>query len=307
MNEPFISRVAQCHEWGSAVSDASRVALRRLISSSSPTAVPGAANALTARLIAEVGFKAVYVTGAGIANTFLGAPDIGLVTLTELTAHVGAIREAVDIPLIVDADTGFGNAVGVRRTVRELERAGADGIQLEDQRSPKKCGHFAGKELISAEEMVQKVRAAVEARVDERLVIVARTDARATEGFEAAIERATAYREAGADLIFLEAPQSVEELKSIPKLLGGPQIVNLVEGGKTPLLPLAELDGFAAALFANAALQGAMKGMLTVLEGLRRTGSLADVAQDLVPWSERQRLVGKPALDELERRYATPQ
>jgi 2,3-dimethylmalate lyase len=286
------------------VSDATRVALRKLISSDTPTAVPGAANALTARLIAEVGFEAVYVTGAGIANTFLGTPDIGLVTLTELSTHVAAIREAVELPLIVDADTGFGNAVGVRRTIRELERAGADGIQLEDQRFPKKCGHFAGKEVISRDEMVQKIRAAVDARVDERLVIVARTDARATEGFDAALDRAAAYREAGADLIFLEAPQTVAELKAIPRELGCPQIVNLVEGGKTPLLHLDELDGFAIALFANAALQGAMKGMLTVLEKLRRTGSLAAMTDDLVGWSERQRLVGKPFWDELETRYA---
>lgn len=288
------------------MSASSRTVLRRLIASGSPTPVPGAANALTARLIAEVGFQAAYVTGAGIANTYLGSPDIGLVTLTELAAHVAAIRGAVEIPLIVDADTGFGNAIGVRRTVRELERAGADGIQLEDQRSPKKCGHFAGKELISSAEMVQKVHAAVDARTDDQLVIVARTDARAIEGFDAAIARAAAYREAGADLIFVEAPQSVEELRAIPKLVDGPQIVNLVEGGRTPLLPLAELDGFAVALFANAALQGAMKGSLTVLEGLHRTGSLASVAGDLVPWAERQRLVGKPAFDEFEARYAAP-
>ena len=286
------------------MNDSSRAALREIIASPIPTAVPGAANALTARLIAEVGFEAVYVTGAGIANTYLGVPDIGLVTLTELTAHVSAIREAVDIPIIVDADTGFGNPIGVRRTVRELERAGADGIQLEDQRSPKKCGHFVGKQLIPAAEMVQKIRAAVDARIDERLVIVARTDARAVEGFDAALDRARAYREAGADLIFLEAPQSVAELAAIPKELGGAQLVNLVEGGLTPLLPLSELEGFAVALFANAALQGAIKGTLTVLEGLRRTGSLAEIASDLTPWAERQRLVGKPLYDELDRRYS---
>jgi len=287
------------------VNDASRAAMRRLVTSPTVTAVPGAANALTARLVVEAGFDAVYVTGAGIANTFLGTPDIGLVTLTELAAHVGAIREAVDVPLIVDADTGFGNAVGVRRTVRELERAGADAIQLEDQHAPKRCGHFVGKEVVAVEEMVQKVRAAVDARDDERLVIIARTDARATEGFAAALERAAAYREAGADVTFVEAPQSVDELRAIPNELGWPQVVNLVEGGRTPLLPLDELDGFTIALFANAALQGAIKGTLTVLEGLRRTGSLAAVSGDLAGWSQRQRLVGKPFFDTLEQRYAT--
>ncbi|WNI28253.1 isocitrate lyase/phosphoenolpyruvate mutase family protein [Streptomyces sp. ITFR-6] len=282
----------------------SRDAMRRLIASPTVTAVPGAANALTARLAVEVGFEAVYVTGAGVANTFLGAPDIGLVTLTELTAHVGAIREAVDVPLIVDADTGFGNAVGVRRTVRELERAGADAIQLEDQRSPKRCGHFAGKELVGADEMVQKVRAAVEAREDERLAIIARTDARANEGFAAALDRATAYREAGADIIFVEAPQTVEELRAIPEKLGGAQVVNLVEGGRTPLLPLDELNGFTIALFANAALQGAIKGTLAALEELHRTGSLVAASRHLTGWAERQRLVGKSFFDSLEERYA---
>ncbi|HVW42165.1 MAG TPA: isocitrate lyase/phosphoenolpyruvate mutase family protein [Amycolatopsis sp.] len=279
--------------------------LRQHIASGKLLVVPGAANALTARLIAEVGFGAVYVTGAGIANTFLGTPDIGLVTLSELTAHVGAIREAVELPLIVDGDTGFGNAIGVRRTVRELERAGANAIQLEDQRFPKRCGHFAGKELVRTDEMVQKVRSAVEARHDGDLLIIARTDARAGEGFPAALERAAAYREAGADVIFVEAPQTVDEVRAIPRKLGGPQVINFVEGGRTPLMPLDELDGYTFALFANAPLQGAMKGTLAVLEGLHRTGSLESVAGDLTGWQERQRLVGKPAFDELEKRYAS--
>jgi 2-methylisocitrate lyase-like PEP mutase family enzyme len=285
------------------VSD-SRAVLRRHLASGRLLVVPGAANALTARLAVETGFEAVYVTGAGIANTFLGTPDIGLVTLSEVAAHVAAIREAVDVPLIVDADTGFGNAVGVRRAVRDLERAGADALQLEDQAFPKRCGHFSGKELVETAEMVQKVRAAVDARRDDRLVVIARTDARASEGLAAALDRAAAYREAGADVTFVEAPQSIEEIKAIPAAVDAPQLINFVEGGRTPMVPLDELDGYAIALFANAALQGAIKGTITVLEGLRRTGSLDAVAADLTGWQERQRLVGKPEFDELERRYA---
>ncbi|KXF53474.1 carboxyvinyl-carboxyphosphonate phosphorylmutase [Rhodococcus sp. SC4] len=279
--------------------------LRRRITSGPLLVVPGAANALTARLVEEAGFEAVYVTGAGIANTFLGLPDIGLVTLTELTAHVAAIRNATDLPLIVDADTGFGNAVSVRRTVRDLERAGADGIQLEDQLFPKRCGHFGGKQLVGTEEMVQKIHAAVDARRDDDLVIVARTDARATEGFDAAIDRAAAYREAGADVTFVEAPQTVEEVHSVPQRLACPQLVNFVEGGKTPFVPLEDLQGYSIALFANAALQGAIKGTLQVLDGLRATGTLDAVAHQLTGWQERQRLVAKPFYDVLEERYAT--
>ncbi|OUS92182.1 oxaloacetate decarboxylase [Rhodococcus sp. NCIMB 12038] len=279
--------------------------LRRRITTGPLLVVPGVANALTARLVEEVGFEAVYVTGAGIANTFLGLPDIGLVTLTELTAHVAAIRDATDLPLIVDADTGFGNAVSVRRTVRDLERAGADGIQLEDQLFPKRCGHFGGKQLVGTEEMVQKIHAAVDARRDDDLVIVARTDARAAEGFDAAIDRAAAYREAGADVTFVEAPQTVEEVHAVPERLPCPQLVNFVEGGKTPFVPLEDLQGYSIALFANAALQGAIKGTLQVLDGLRATGSLDAVAHQLTGWQERQRLVAKPFYDALEERYAT--
>ncbi len=285
------------------MSTTTKAALRERLAAGPLLVVPGAANALTARLIVDAGFEAVYVTGAGIANTFLGKPDIGLVTLTELALHVAAIRDAVDVPLIVDGDTGFGNAINVRRTVRELERAGADAIQLEDQQFPKKCGHFAGKQLISATEMTQKVRAAAEARGDSGMVIIARTDARATEGFDAAIERATTYAAAGADVTFVEAPQTPAEIKAIPAVLKVPQVINFVEGGKTPMLPLDQVSEFAIALFANAALQGAIKGTQRVLSQLRATGSLADLDADLAPWAERQRLVDKPRFDELEERY----
>jgi 2-methylisocitrate lyase-like PEP mutase family enzyme len=281
-----------------------RQQLRHRVTAGPVLMAPGAANALTARIIEDIGFDAVYVTGAGIANTYLGSPDIGLVTLTELTAHVAAIRDAVALPLIVDADTGFGNAVGVGRTVRDLGRAGADAIQLEDQVFPKKCGHFAGKRVVPAGEMVQKIHAAVDSREDDDLLVIARTDARAGLGFEAAVERARAYADAGADVTFIEAPRTVEELRAIPRRLGVPQVVNLVEGGQTPLLPLAELADFRIALFANAALQAAARGIQRVLGRLHATGSLAGALDDLVGWEERQRLVRKPHFDALEARYA---
>ena len=267
-----------------------------------PVLLPGAANALTARLIEDLGFEAVYVTGAGVANTFLGTPDVGLVTLTELRDHVAAIRDAVDLPLVVDADTGFGNAVGTTRAVRVLERAGADAIQLEDQASPKRCGHFEHKQLIGTAKMVQKIHAAVDTR--HQALVVARMDARASEGWEAAVERAARYAEAGADVTFVEAPQSAEEVRALPDLLPVPQVINLVEGGKTPMLPIGELHGYGFVLFANAALQASVRGMQRVLATLRSTGSLASVLDDLAPWSERQRLVGKPEFDRLEEKYA---
>ncbi|MGE5778860.1 MAG: isocitrate lyase/PEP mutase family protein, partial [Hyphomicrobiales bacterium] len=207
--------------------------LRDILVPGAALLLPGVANALAARVVADQGFAAAYVTGAGIANTFFGVPDIGLVTVSELAAHVAAIREAFAGPLVVDADTGFGNAVNVVRTVQLLERAGADALQIEDQVFPKRCGHFAGKEVIPAAEMVAKIKAAVDTRHDPDLLIIARTDAIAPEGFAAALERAAAYREAGADVTFVEAPTSMEEIAEIPRRLPWPQLINIVIGGGT--------------------------------------------------------------------------
>jgi 2-methylisocitrate lyase-like PEP mutase family enzyme len=242
------------------------------------------------------------VTGAGIANTHLAAPDIGLVTLTELRATVEAIADAVDLPMIVDADTGFGNPLNVARTVRTLERAGAAAIQLEDQVTPKKCGHFAGKAVIPTRDMTDKIRAAVDARRED-VCIIARTDARAVEGFEPAIERAHAYREAGADVLFIEAPRSVEELRAIPARVNAPHVVNLVEGGLTPLLSAAALPEFAIVLFANIALQAALWGMQGVLAHVRRTGSITNLGDRIASWDERQRIVRKDVYDALAAGY----
>jgi 2-methylisocitrate lyase-like PEP mutase family enzyme len=273
-----------------------------------PLILPGAPDAIGARVIEALGFEAVYITGAGVTNARLGVPDLGLITLTELADTVEAIRDAVEIPIVVDADTGFGGPLNVRRTVRMLERRGVNAIQLEDQQFPKRCGHFSGKEVIPAAEMVAKLHAALDARADDSLLIIARTDARQMLGLEAALERAELYRAAGADVIFVEAPQSRDELAEIGRRLDGPLLVNVVEGGATPQLPAQELGalGFSIVLYANAALRGAVHGMQVVLAHLRDTGSTLGALEQMVGWEERQELVGKPFFDELGERYATP-
>jgi 2-methylisocitrate lyase-like PEP mutase family enzyme len=285
------------------MSDSGR--LKDLLARRAAVTVPGAANALFARVIEDLGFEAVYVTGAGVANMLLGAPDIGLTTVTEVSEAVAAIADAVSLPLIVDADTGFGNAVNMVRTIRILERAGASGIQIEDQVFPKKCGHFAGKHVIAADEMVQKIKAAVDARRDQSLQIIARTDARAIEGLDRALERANAYIAAGADVTFVEAPTSLDELARIAKELPVPQVANIVFGGKTPepgREKLADL-GFSIVLYANAALQAALKASYDVLGALKTEGSLKSVADRLASFDERQRSVAKDVWDAREARY----
>jgi 2-methylisocitrate lyase-like PEP mutase family enzyme len=268
--------------------------------------VPGAPNALTARVIASLGFEAVYVTGAGVTNALLALPDLGFISLPELAQHTSAIREAVDLPIIVDADTGFGNPLNVRHAVRVLERAGADAIQIEDQVFPKRCGHFSGKQVITTAEMAEKVRAAVDARRSNDFLIIARTDARAGHGFQEAIDRAGALIDAGADVTFVEAPENIDEVRRIPSLLPVPQVINIVLGGKTPILEAAELTalGFGMVLYANAALQGAISGMQTVLTELKTRGRLDENSAGVATFAERQRLVQKPLFDDLERKYS---
>ena len=280
--------------------------LRALLNRREAVLLPGVANALAARVIEDIGFKAIYVSGAGITNTYLGVPDIGLISVTELAENVAAIRDAVSLPLIVDADTGFGNAINVGRTVKTLERSGANAIQLEDQDFPKRCGHFSGKHVIPRAEMVQKIHAAVDARNDPDLAIMARTDAIAVNGFEDAIERAAAYIEAGADITFVEAPRSELQMRDIPKRLPVPQLVNIVAGGLTPMVEFDTLAkmGFTLILYANAALQASVAGMQKVLGHLHTRGSLDGVMPFLASFEERQRLVSKPHFDALEKKYS---
>ncbi len=283
-------------------------AFKQRVSGGGAILLPGVPNPLTALIAADLGYEALYLTGAGVANFNHGLPDLGLTTLTEVANALRAIRHVVDLPIIADADTGFGNALNVHHTVRTLEAAGANAIQLEDQVFPKKCGHFEGKAVIPAEEMISKIKAATDARRDHNMQIIARTDARAIEGFEAAMERAQAYVEAGADITFVEAVTSHEEMRAVPARLACPQIINIVYGGKTPPLSFEELDqlGYGFVLYANAALQAAVAGVQHVLGELREHGSLDTVKDRLATFAERQRLVRKDAYDELDQRYAVP-
>ena len=267
--------------------------------------VPGAPNALFARLIEDLGFEVVYVTGAGIANMQLGVPDLGLTTISEVSNTVASISDVVELPIIVDADTGFGNALNVIRTIKTLEKSGASGIQIEDQVFPKRCGHFGGKEVISKSEMVQKIHAAVDARNDQSLQIIARTDAAAVEGLSSAIDRAQSYIDAGADITFIEAPNSQMELERIANELQVPQIANIVYGGKTPDVGKAQLAefGFSLVLYANAILQAALKASHEVLQSLHEKGSLAAVTEKLASFDDRQAVVKKFDWDKLEKKY----
>ena len=283
-----------------------RQQLKQLVEARSGLLVPGAFNALSAKVVADLGFQAIYVTGAGVTNMWFGMPDQGFMGLHEIAEHTARIRDAVQVPLIVDADTGFGNALNVIHTVRTLERAGADCIQLEDQVAPKRCGHFNGKEVISTEEAVDKIKAAVDARRDGNLLIMARTDAAATHGFEAAVERAQRFAEAGADILFVEAVTEAEQVRALPQRLPTPQLMNMVIGGKTPIFNADQLGvlGYGIVLYANAALQGAVMGMQKTLTTLRDAKEVREDSGLVTPFAERQRLVGKGEWDALEKRYA---
>jgi 2-methylisocitrate lyase-like PEP mutase family enzyme len=267
--------------------------------------VPGAANGLTARIIEDLGFEAVYLTGAGLANTSFGMPDLGMVTATELIDMAAAISDCCALPLIVDADTGFGNPLNMVRTVRALERTGAAALQVEDQVFPKRCGHFSGKEVIPTHEMVAKIKAAVDTRQSQDFLVIARTDALAIEGLAASLDRAAAFIEAGADITFVEAPTTVAEMRKIPGMLPVPQLVNLVVGGRTPLCSREDLQemGFSIVLYANAALQASMMAMTEVLGSLKQDGSLDAVRGRLSDFASRQKAVRIEDWQALENAY----
>lgn len=288
-------------------STARRAAFRARVNQRQGLLVPGAFNAMSARIIEDAGFEALYLTGAGVTNMSLGLPDLGFIGLHEVAEHTARVRDAVALPLIVDADTGFGNALNVRHTVRTLERSGADAIQFEDQVMPKKCGHFSGKEVVAAGEMAGKIRAAVDAREDPNLLIIARTDAAAVHGIEDAIERGHRFVEAGADILFIEATELLADIERLPRLIDAPQLINIVIGGKTPTQSREALGklGYAIVLYANAALQGAVLGMQRALGTLRANGRLDEDGTLVAPFGERQRLVNKPFYDELDREYAS--
>lgn len=260
---------------------------------------------MTARLVELEGFPVVYASGAGISNTQYALADMGLITMGEIVDQLRKMTGAVKIPVIADADTGYGNPLNVHRTIWEFEQAGVAAIQLEDQVSPKRCGHFAGKEVISRDEAVAKIKAAVEARKNPDLMIIARTDAIATHGLAEAIERARAYVAAGADAIFVEAPGSREDLAEIGRTVPGVKVANIVEGGKTPQVPAEELQamGFRIVIYANAGMRSAIRAIRDTLHYLKENGHTIGVVDRLATFEERNFVTRKPELDALERKY----
>jgi 2-methylisocitrate lyase-like PEP mutase family enzyme len=269
---------------------------------------PGAFDALSARLIQEAGAEAVYFTGAGFANSQFAVPDVGLTTMTETVEQARRIVSAVEIPVIADADTGYGGVLNVARTIRELESAGVAAIQLEDQAIPKRCGHFDRKSVVSIEEMIGRVRAACDARRDPSVLIIARTDARQSEGLDCAIERANAYAEAGADLLFIEAPLSIAEVSRIPPAVRAPAMLNLVEGGSTPIVDANELErmGFRLVIYANTALRVAAKAVGHAMSELLSKGTSTGLEDLMLSWDERQTLVRLKEYERLDERFSPP-
>src|SRR5713101_5785248 len=285
--------------------------LRELLAGPDLLVAPGAYDALSALLITQAGFSLVYMTGCGTAASVLRQPDVGLLTMSEMVSRAAALASVTgDLPLIADADTGYGNPINIRRTIHEYERAGVAGLHIEDQVWPKKCGHMESKQVIPMDEMVQKIRAAIDARQDPDLVIIARTDANAVYGLEDAIQRGQAYREAGADVIFIEAPRSIEELSTIAQAFQGmPLLFNWAESGKTPALSLDEIRslGYKLVLFPVSLLFAATHAILGLLELLKQGQTPAPFASHKVTFSQFTDLVGLPEIQALERRYGVNQ
>lgn len=278
-----------------------------MLSSGEILVAPGVHDGLSARIIEQEGFKALYMTGYGTSASMLGKPDVGLLTLTEMAARASRLADAVNIPLIADADTGYGNAVNVTRTVREYEKAGVACLQLEDQVAPKKCGHMTGREVIPTDEMVGKIKAACDARRDDDLMIMARTDARTTHGIEEALERGKAYEEAGADIVFIESPESEDEMKMITSAFNVPVLANMVEHGRTPFLPVPELQeiGYDLVIFPVSATYVMAEAARKVMRTLRETGSTADMVDSMIAFEEFNELMGLGDIRQMETRYST--
>jgi 2,3-dimethylmalate lyase len=281
--------------------------LREMLEGPEPVLAPGAYDGLTARLVEKGGFGAVYMTGFGTAASLLGRPDIGLLTFSEMVDNARRIAQAIEVPVIADADNGYGNPINVIRTVREYEAAGVSAIHIEDQISPKKCGHMEGKQVIEASEMLEKVRAAVEARRSGDFVIIGRTDARAVEGMDGALERARLYREAGADVLFVEAPQSEEEIAVVAEAFPDvPLLFNWVESGKTPPVSLEQLKewGFRLIIFPVSTLLAATRSVQEILARIHTDGTPIEVMDRLLSFDEFTDVIGLPEIQELEERFA---
>ncbi len=278
--------------------------LRALLAQEGLLTAPGVYDGLSAKIVEAVGFAVLYVSGGAIARS-MGYPDIGLVTLTEMQKRLEEIRAVTALPLIVDADTGYGNALNVIRTVRAYTRSGAAALHIEDQVEPKRCGHYEGKQVVGSAEMVHKIQAAVEACGDSGLVIIARTDARAVLGLDAAIERGNAYAEAGADMIFVEAPQSVEEIKRIALEVKAPLVINMFWGGKTPLVPAEQLAtlGYRIMIVPSDLQRAAIRAMQRAAAEIRTCGHTAAMAEDMVSFAEREELIGLAEAQALQHRF----
>ncbi len=282
--------------------------LRELFRTKNTIVAPGAHDMLTAKIIGRLGFDAVYMTGYGQAASHLGQPDVGLMTMSEMVMRAANMVEACGVPVIADADTGFGNAVNVIRTVREYEKAGVAVIQLEDQVMPKKCGHMLGRQVISKEEMVGKIKAAADTRVNPDFMIMARTDARTVCGIEEALERAHAYREAGADIIFVESPENEEEMRRINRELPGVlTLANMVEGGRTPQFKNAELAefGYNLIIYPTASVYVSTKAMIDLWEQMRRDDTTAGMLDKMIPFQDFNEIIGLPNIRKIEAEYAT--
>ncbi len=266
----------------------------------------GGYDALSAKMAYQAGADAVYMSGSSVAASVTGESDVGLTTMTEMANRAHEMAGAIDVPLITDADTGYGNPLNVRRTVREFERAGVTAIQIEDQTFPKRCGHFEGKDVIPAGEFEQKIRSAVDARKSEDFLIVARTDAAAVHGIDDAIERAQRYQDAGADLNFVEAPTSVEEMERINEEVPGPNIANMATGGKTPILPADVLEdmGYDIALYAAESIRGAMKTFERIFDSILENGSQEEIADEIATFEERNDILGLDRWMRYEQEFA---
>lgn len=279
--------------------------LRRLLNDKEILVAPGAHDALTARVIEKTGFKAVYMTGYGQAASALGKPDIGLLSMTEMLDRARKIVSSVDIPVIADGDTGFGNAITVMRTVEEYEAAGVAAIQLEDQVAPKRCGHMLGRKVVSMEEMIGKIKAAKAARKDEDFVIIARTDARTVLGIDEAIKRAKAYEQAGADVIFVESLESVEEMKRVHEEIKVPTLANMVEGGRTPLIKNSELEkiGYSLVIYPTASTYVVSKAMFELMNIIKSDETTANYVDKMITFPDFNDLVGLGDYAKLEELY----
>ena len=281
--------------------------LRALLAEPGLVVAPGAYDVITARLVEQAGFPACYMTGSGVSISALGIPDVGLISFYEVLVRLEQIAGAIALPVIADGDTGFGNPLNVLRTVAEFERRGAAAVQIEDQEMPKKCGHEPGRRLVPVEEMVAKIEAARAARSSPDFLIVARTDARTTLGLGEAIARGRAFAEAGADVIFVESPESAEEMRAICTQIPAPTLANMVEGGRTPILPQAELAelGYKIAIYPNALTRIMARAGQRLLAELKSTGTTAGLADDMLTHGELWDLFGRREWAELEARFVT--